>query len=220
MQSEKSITVVIADDHPIVRRGIREIIDEDGRFIIAEEVSNGEWVLEAIQKHHPSLLILDLNMPRMHGIEVIKKLRSQGSSVAIIVMTMHREEEIIDSVRALGVKGYLLKESTERNLIACMESVMDGKYFLSPELSSYLLNQKTRIERTVQETPQLESLTPSERNVLKLIAQQCTSREIAESLHISINTVNNHRNNICRKLELHGANGLLKFAIEHSAGLK
>jgi len=219
MQSKKKITVVIADDHPIVRRGIREIIEDDGRYSIADEVGNGEWVFEALQKHHPSLLILDLNMPRMNGIEVIKRLRTVDSPVKIIVITMYRDEEVIDTVRALGVKGYLLKESTESNLLACMESVIAGKYFLSPELSPYLLNQRIRTERMMHETPQMQLLTESERNVLKLIAQQLTSREIAAVLHISISTVNNHRNNICRKLQLHGINGLLKFAIEHKTSL-
>lgn len=219
MKQLEKPSVVIADDHPIVRKGIRDIIAEDGRFVIAEEVGSGDRVCESVRKHMPALLLLDLNMPKMHGLEVIKHLRSERLPTAIVVMTMHREDEIIDAVRDLGVKGYLLKESAEDNLIHCMEKVLEGEYFLSPELSNYLMGRTQRRESILRENPRLTDLTPSERQVLGMIARHLTSREIADALHISVNTVNNHRNNICRKLDLHGINGLLKFAIENKVSI-
>lgn len=215
----KTYSVVIADDHPFVRKGIRDTIVEDGRFTVVDEVSYGDWVCDSVRRHAPNFLVLDLNLPRMHGIEIIKLLKKEEKIPHIIVMTMHKEEEIVDAVRELGVRGYLLKESAESNLIQCMEKVLDGEYYLSPELSSYLLSKKQRVETSLASKPALETLTAAEKNVLRLIAQHLTSREIGEMLHISVNTVNNHRNNICRKLDLHGINGLLKFAIEHKGSL-
>ncbi len=219
MTLNAKISVIIADDHPIVRKGIRDLLLEDGRFVIAEEIGSGEKVYDAIVRHKPTLLLLDLNIPVMHGLEVIKTLFREKVQTAVVVMTMHKEDEIVDAVRELGVKGYLLKESAEDNLIRCVESVLSGRYYLSPELSPYLLRQRQRIERTLINRPQLESLSPSERKVLAMVARQMTSKEIADALNISVNTVNNHRNNICRKLDLHGINGLLKFAIENRSSL-
>lgn len=219
MTLNAKISVIIADDHPIVRKGIRDLLLEDGRFVIAEEIGSGEKVYDAIVRLKPTLLLLDLNIPVMHGLEVIKTLFREKVQTAVVVMTMHKEDEIVDAVRELGVKGYLLKESAEDNLIRCVESVLSGRYYLSPELSPYLLRQRQRIERTLINRPQLESLSPSERKVLAMVARQMTSKEIADALNISVNTVNNHRNNICRKLDLHGINGLLKFAIENRSSL-
>ena len=132
---------------------------------------------------------------------------------------MHRDEAIFNTALDLGAQGYLLKESAVEEIIACVKAVAAGQKFISPQLSTYLFNRASRASILVQQKATLLDLTPSERRVLKLIAEQRTSREIADMLFISVRTVERHRENICAKLELRGSNALLKFALEHKEQL-
>lgn len=207
-------SLIIVDDHPLVRRGIRETVLDDGRFTIVREIGDGALVLKAVEELEPDVLLLDLNLPGMHGLDIIRGVRGRDLKVEIVVMTMHREAEVADAVRSLHVRGYLLKESAEDHLIPCLESVLSGRHYYAPELSDYLLGVSSTTGSSHSVHPALSRLTRTERQVLSLIAAQLTSREIAERIHVSVFTVHNHRNNICQKLALHGSNALLKFAIE------
>ncbi len=219
MNEAVNISIVIADDHPIVRKGIRELIAEESRFRVVEEVGHGDKVLEVLRKHTPKILLLDLNMPGMNGLDIASKLQRTMPDINIIVMTMHKEEEIFDKALSLGVRGYLLKECAEDDLLECITVVLEGDCYISPQLSKYLLNRKSKRDEMLQAHPTLEELSPAERRILKLISENKTSKEIAELLHISVKTVHNHRFNICNRLNVRGINGLLKFAIEHKSHL-
>lgn len=219
MKQEKVITIVIADDHPILRKGIRELITEDGRFTLVQEVGQGDKVIEAVQKHTPDILLLDLNLPRKNGLDIAAELQSTMPETSIIIMTMHKEKEIFDKALSLGIKGYLLKEGAEDDLLECISIVLGGDFYISPQLSNYLLERKTKYDELLQAHPSLNTLSPTERRILKLVSENKTSKDIAEVLHISVKTVHNHRFNICKRLNLHGINGLLKFAIENKTRL-
>ncbi|CAM2007685.1 response regulator [Acanthopleuribacter pedis] len=205
-------TIVLADDHPIVRQGFIRIIERDDTFAVVAEADNGDEALALIQAYQPDIAVLDIAMPKRNGLEVAKAMRAQQLTCVPIMLTMYRDREYFDEAMALGIKGYLLKDSAVADLPACLHAVVRGECYISPALSGYL------IQGTAGPKP-LAQLTPSETAVLKLIAQKKTSKEIADALCISYRTVQNHRTNMCRKLELTGHNSLLHFALDHRAEL-
>jgi DNA-binding NarL/FixJ family response regulator len=205
------INIVITDDHPVVRQGLRKIIESDPSLRIIAESGDGKDAIEQIQKFRPEVAILDINMPEVGGLAVARRVQEQKLGVGIVLLTIHREEEFFQEAMNIGVKGYLLKDSVTIEIIACIKAVATGRHYISPSLSPYLINRRSRA------TPLLDNLTPMERRVLKLISDEKTSKEIAESLFISPRTVETHRTNICRKLELHGSLALIKFALSHKS---
>lgn len=213
------ITILLADDHPVFRRGLSLMLASDNQLQIVAEAVNGTEALACVQELQPDIAILDVNMPGQTGFDVARELQSSDLATRLIFLTMHRDEAIFNTALDLGAHGYLLKESAIEEIIACVKAVAAGERFISPQLSTFLFNRASRANALVQQKATLQDLTPSERRVLKLIAEQHTSREIADQLCISIRTVERHRENICTKLELRGSNALLKFALEHRAQL-
>jgi DNA-binding NarL/FixJ family response regulator len=213
------ITILIADDHPVFRKGLRDIIEEHSNLSVVGEVGEGDQVVDAVMKLLPSVLLLDLNMPGKHGVDVATELREQHATTKIIVLTMHKEEDMFNRIMDLGVSGYVLKESAVQDILASVKAVMNDEHYISPAISSYLMKRRSRKESLSTEYPAIETLTATERKILKLVSENKSSREIAEKLFISTRTVENHRMNICNKLNLHGSNGLLKFAIEHKSSI-
>jgi DNA-binding NarL/FixJ family response regulator len=211
-------TIVIADDHPLLRKGLRQMIETlpDTDVLEAE---NGEEALRIIRDHRPTLALLDIEMPKMTGFDVAKRVNDESLPVAIIFLTMYNEEQVFNKALDTGVKGYVLKENAITEVLLCIAAVTEGKYFLSPSISDFLIRRNSRLSAPAQESSGLSLLTPAERNVLKLVAGMNTNQQIADSLNLSIKTVHNHRNNICNKLGLNGAHALLKFAAEHSTQL-
>ncbi|MFN7929954.1 MAG: response regulator transcription factor [Blastocatellia bacterium] len=209
------ITILLADDHPVFRRGLSLMLASDKQLQIVAEAANGTEALARVQELQPDVAILDVNMPGQTGFDVARELQSSDLATRLIFLTMHRDEAIFNTALDLGAFGYLLKESAIEEIITCVKTVATGERFISPQLSTFLFNRASRATSLIQQKATLQDLTPSERRVLKLIAEQHTSRDIADQLCISIRTVERHRENICTKLELHGSNALLKFAIEH-----
>lgn len=213
------ITVLIADDHPIFRKGLREVLSEDPAVQVVAEVADGAAALQKIRELKPQAAVLDLDMPQMNGLQVVKKLSEMNLRVAVVMLTMHREEMLFNEAMNAGIPGFLLKENAASDLLACLHAVIGGHPFISPSLSSFMLNRRTGADRLVAQNPELEKLTPAERRVLKLIAQDLTSKEIAEKLGLSAHTVENHRAKICERLNLHGSHSLLKFAYDNKSRL-
>lgn len=211
------IKIIIADDHPIVRQGLRQMIEADRNLTVIGEAGDGEEVLRLIEIHQPDVAVLDVDMPRMGGFDVVRELRRKKSHVKIIFLTMHSEEEIFQTAMDLGVGGYVLKDSATTDIVAGIKSIAAGKPFISPALSALLLNRRRRREKLKNEKPALDSLTPTERRILKLIAEDKTSKEIGEELFISHRTVHAHRANISNKLNLSGNLALVKFAITNKS---
>jgi DNA-binding NarL/FixJ family response regulator len=214
-----NVRIVIADDHPVFLQGLRQIIELEPGLEVVGEAGDGNSALETIQIYRPGIVILDIEMPRLDGLAVARRLREEKVSLEIILLTVHREESLLSHALELGVKGYVLKDSAVIDIVSCINAVSRGEYYTSPALTTYLVNRSRIAERPRGSRPGLLDLTPTERHVLRLIADYKTSREIAEDLGISRRTVETHRTNICQKLEIHGSHALMKFALEHKTRL-
>lgn len=218
-ETESKITVVIADDHPIFLKGLREVIAEDNDLIVAGEAADGAAALGCLQSLSPQVAVIDIDMPKMNGFAVAEKTRELKLPVEIIFLTMHRGEDAFNRALDIGVKGYVLKDSAVLDIVNGIKTVASGQHYISPSISSFLINRTARAAELARQRPGIHQLTQMERRILKLIAEKKTSKEIAAALYISPRTVDNHRNNICSKLDLHGSNALLKFALEHKSEL-
>ena len=213
------LTVMIADDHPIFRKGLREVIEEGSGLLVVGEAGDGEAALRLAEEKRPAVAVLDIDMPRMSGFELVEEFGRRSLPVAVVFLSMHKDESMFNEALRLGVRGYVLKESAATDIVAGIRAVAAGQHFISPALSTYLVKRGDRLSALAREQPGLGALTPAERRVLKLIADNKTSREIAAELFVSHRTVENHRTNICQKLGLRGSHSLLKFALEHKSEL-
>ena len=212
------IRILLADDHPIVRHGLRQSIQEEPDLQIVAEAGDGRIALQLIQEMKPHVAVLDIAMPGLDGFAVAREVFKQNLQAALIFLTAHREEALFDKALELGVKGYVLKESVMSDIVSSIRAVAAGQHYTSPLMTSYLVNRR-RATGANKRAPNLNDLTPSELRILKLIADSKSSKEIAEALFISYHTVETHRKNICEKLDLHGSHALVKFALEHKAEL-
>jgi DNA-binding NarL/FixJ family response regulator len=213
------IRILIADDHPVFRQGLRQIIETDPQLKVSAEASDGEQALARLQDTPVDVAMLDLTMPLKDGFAVARAARELRLAVPLVFLTMHKDEHYLHAALDLGVKGYVLKDSAITEIVSCLKAVVAGQDYISPALSSYLIRRSNRAASLAAAKPALEQLTPAERRVLKLIAEGQTSRTIAAELGIGIRTVEHHRNNITTKLELHGSHALIKFALQHQAEL-
>lgn len=211
----EEIKLIIADDHPIFREGLRQIIEKDSRIKIIGEADNGQKALELIEEKKPDIALLDIDMPKLTGLEVLKKV--SGTPVKIIFLTMYSEEDIFDEAMGLGIKGYVLKDSAVNDILECIFSVSEGNYFISPSMSNLLLRRRKKMTDLRKSNPMLDNLTPTEKKILRFISQNKTSKEIADVLFLSHRTIENHRTNISNKLNLKGSHSLIKFAIENKS---
>jgi len=213
------IRIVIADDHPIFRKGLRGTIETDPTLKIIAEAEDGAQALELIQTLKPEIAILDMEMPHKDGFEVIQEIQEKKLPVLVIFLTMYKDERFFNAAMNRGAKGYVLKESAVNDIITGIKAVASGQHFISPLLSTYLLNRHQRTASLAVQKPGLSNLTPAEREVLRLIAANKTSKQIAGELFIAVRTVEKHRANISEKLELRGSHALLNFALEHKSEL-
>jgi DNA-binding NarL/FixJ family response regulator len=213
------IRLVIAEDHPFFRDGLRRALDRCDAFQIVAETADGPAALEQIRVHKPEVAILDIGLPRMNGFAVVRKLREEGIPVAIVFLTVHDDEAMFEAALELDVRGYLLKDCTDAEMIRCISAVAAGQHYTSPSMTTYLVNKTQRVERFAQQTPGLGLLTAQERTILRAIARDRSSKEIAAEMGIARRTVDAHRSNICRKLEIHGQHALARYAVRHRADL-
>ena len=212
----KKLNLVIADDHPIFLKGLREGLELEEDFNVVAQASNGQEAFIAVQTYRADVVVLDIDMPRMNGLEAAEKILELQPKLPIILLTMHKEKAPLMKALELGVCGYVLKENAVTDIMHAIRMVADGNPYISPEMSAFLLRKPQSPQK--QKTREvLELLTPAERQITQLIAQYKTSKEIADELFISEKTVFNHRMNISKKLNLTGKNSLLRFALEHFA---
>lgn len=215
----EKIKIVLADDHPIVRQGLRQMIESDANLLIVAEAGDGETALALIEKHQPDVAVLDVDMPKMGGFALVRELRDRKINVQVVFLTMHGEKEVFQAALDLGVKGYVLKDSATTEIAASIKSVAENRPFFSSSLSGLLLNRRRNVEDFESENQGLNQLTPTERRILKLVAEEKTSKEIGEQLFTSHRTIEKHRANISRKLGLQGSLALVKFALAHKSEL-
>jgi DNA-binding NarL/FixJ family response regulator len=212
------IRIVIADDYPVVRKGLRQVIEEERDLTVVAEAADGEAGMVAIEKLRPTLAVLDLHMPKMDGFAVAGEIRKHRLPVEIIFLTMHDEVDLVRQAMDLG-KGYILKESALVDIVNGIRSVVAGRRFVSPSMTAALFDRRSQALEFQKSMPALGDLTPSERRILSMIAMGKPTKTIAEELHVHHRTVETHRAGICHKLQLNGANSLLRFALENKAKL-
>lgn len=217
MSSE--IKILIADDHPIVRQGLRQTIESGDGLKVVAEAGDGQEALARIKDLKPHVAVLDIQMPLLDGFGAARAIREEGIAIGLVFLTVYRDEDIFNAALDVGVKGYVLKDSAVSDIVACVRAVAAGEHYASPSLTSHLISRGRRAAILVEERPGLAALTPTERHVLRLIADYKTSKEIATELFISPRTVETHRNNICQKLDLHGSHALMKFGLTHKSEL-
>jgi DNA-binding NarL/FixJ family response regulator len=198
---------------------LRETIEEDTGLRVVIEVGNGQEALDAIEQFNPDIAVLDVDMPVMNGFDVARTVQKRKLATAIVFITMHRDEDLFNEGINLGAKGFVLKDSALTDIIECIKTVARSDHYASHALTSFLINRSQRAFDLAEREPSLSDLSPTERLVLKLIAEDKTSKEIGEQLFISPRTVEKHRENICQKLKLHGSHSLYKFALSHRSEL-
>ena len=213
------VTVLIADDHPLLRRGLRDVIGENSRFKIIGEASDGQEALRLLASLKPQIAIVDIDMPRCNGLETLREIRQLSFPVKVVILTMYKEEDMFNTAMDLGAKAYVLKENAANEIVSALEKVDADEAFVSTLMLEAGQRRSERVRELLLSKPQIESLTPAERRILKLIGEDYTSKEIADRLKLSVRTVDNHRQHICNKLKLHGTHSLLKFAFDNSAYL-
>lgn len=216
MTKNKKIKIIIADDHPIFRNGLKQIIDEDDGIEIIGFAENGEKALTIINELNPEVAILDIDMPKMTGLQVMKNLKAADSKTKVIFLTVFSSDDIFDEAMDLGVSGFVLKDCAVNDIVECVYKVADESYYISPSISNLLINRRERIKKLEKDNPALVKLTKTEQMILKFIAEGKTSKEIAHEMFISFKTVENHRSNMSSKLNLKGSLSLIKFAIKNN----
>jgi DNA-binding NarL/FixJ family response regulator len=211
--------IVIADDHPLFRRGLVEAIKQERTFAVVGEAENVADAWKLVETLQPEVAVLDIEMGGEHSLALARQIRDGGLPTRVLFLTMHKEESLFNEAIDAGAAGYVLKDAAAREIAAAIRAAAAGGSYVSPAISSFLLRRAQRASALREEQPALDQLTPSERKILKLIAQGKTSKEVAEELSISYRTVENHRANICAKLGLSGTNSLLRFALQHRSSL-
>jgi DNA-binding NarL/FixJ family response regulator len=212
------IRVLLADDHPVVRRGLKATIEEDERLHVIAQASDGHEALRQIIASRPDVAILDIDMPGLNGLGVAREVSAQKLDVRIIFMTFHADEDLMRAAMEVGGKGYLLKGSETDEVAAAVHAVWAGRTYIGSTMAAVLLKQPAESTSGGQFLD-ISILTPTEKKVLRLIADGLSSKEIGDSLSIHYRTVENHRTNMCRKLNIEGANALARFSLQHRAVL-
>ncbi len=212
----KKIQVVLVDDHTIVRNGLRSILESTDEIEVIGEASNGEEALEKIAYLKPQIMLIDISMPGMSGIELVGKVVKQNNSIRPVILSMHNDDAyILKSVEA-GAYGYLLKDATREEILSALHMVKDGEKYFNPAVAAVIVNgylsQVQKVERVAESRKTL--LSKKEKEVLRLLVEGMSSRQIADRLDLSVRTVDNHRANMMRRLQVHNAAELVKLALE------
>jgi two-component system, NarL family, response regulator DegU len=209
-------SIIIADDHPIYRFGTNLVIRNIQGATVIGEAANGIEACNLIVSEKPDIAILDYEMPLLNGLDVCRRVLAERSLTKLIMLTSHKDRQFFDDAMQAGAMGYLLKEHSNIELVKCIHYVGMGGQYVDPELKNYLVEHRLKRQLPEDIETRHSTLTPSEKAILKLISKSKSTLEIAAEMFISANTVENHRANISRKLQLKGKNSVMKFAIKYS----
>jgi DNA-binding NarL/FixJ family response regulator len=210
----KKWRLVIAEDHKILREGLKSLVKSHEDIEVVGEAGDGLEAIRCVEKSHPDLLLLDLSMPRMSGLSVIKDVKSRFPETKILALTIHESEDYILESFHSGLDGYCLKDANYSELLLAIQNVLAGKTYLSPGISEKVLEGFLEEKRTMKSQTSWDTITQREKEVLKLVGEGYKNKEIADYLCISVKTVEKHRSNIMRKLDVHTSSALTSIAIE------
>lgn len=206
--------IVIAEDHTILREGLRALLSSDQDFEVVGEAEDGRQAVQCVEELSPDVVVMDLSMPRMHGIEAIREIRKRTPRTRILVLTVHKNEEYILATFKAGANGYVLKEATHAELVAAIKTLLKGRPYVSPAISETVIEGYLEGRKEPKDKSGWDALTPREREILKLIAEGYRNKEIADFLCISVKTAEKHRANLMKKLDLHSVSALTTIAIQ------
>ena len=214
------ITILIAEDHPVFRLGLRQIIEEEPGLKVLAEAGDGEQAMDLLLRRPPQVAVLDIDMPVTDGLAMARRIRDLGIDTAVILLTGHKNERLFNAALDEGVRGFILKDCAATEIVTGIRVVASGKSYITPLLTDFLLNRGRSARASSLAHPELAALTPTELKVLRSIADFKSSKQIADDLFISVRTVDRHRANIATKLKLSGSNALLQYAQQHVSLLK
>lgn len=209
----KPIRILLADDHTVMRRGIRLLLESQPEFSVVAEASDGRQAVQQAEATLPDVAVMDIAMPNLSGIEAAERIASAQPNTAIVILSMHSDEGYVLRALKVGAKGYLLKDSVEGDLIEAIKAVHQGKTFFSPEISKMLVEDYVREIRTRGAEDTYDLLTSREREILQLLAERKSNKEIALALNLSVYTIETHRRNLHEKLNLHSLADLILYAV-------
>lgn len=209
----ETIKILLVDDHTIVRQGIRALLESVPEIEVIGEAENGKTAVEMAESLRPDIMIIDISLPLLNGLEVTRRVRRSVPECKILVLTMHENEMYVSQILRTGASGYLVKKTAVSELILAIKAVHQGKAYFSPSISKMVLNDYLRKD-TVGDTGTAEVLSNREREILQLLAEGYSNKEIAVILGLSVKTVSNHRNRIMSKLDIHDITSLVKYALK------
>lgn len=209
------IRAIIADDHHLVRQGIRALLEKAGDIQVIAEASDGQEAVDLVERHQPDVAVMDIAMPRLNGTQAIQRIQSMGLPTRIVVLSMYSDEALVQQVLRMGAKGYLLKRSVTEELLLAIRAAYRGEMFLSSAVSGSLLSTLFHRDGSEENTDQFHQLTPREIETLQLIAEGLTNSAIADTLTVSVKTVEKHRSSLMEKLNVHDTAGLVKVALKN-----
>jgi len=209
----KPIRILLADDHTVMRKGLRLLLESQPDFSVVAEASDGRQAVAQAEATQPDVAVIDIAMPNLGGIEAAQRIASVLPNAAIVILSMHSDEGYVLRALKVGAKGYLLKDSAEGDLIEAIRAVHQGRTFFSPEISKMLVEDYIREIRTRGAEDSYDLLTSREREILQLLAERKSNKEIAQELNLSLYTVETHRRNLQEKLNVHSLAELILYAV-------
>lgn len=209
----KPIRILLADDHTVMRRGLRLLLESRPEFAVVAEASDGRQAMQQAEATQPDVVILDIAMPNLSGIEAAQRINAAMPQIGIVILSMHSDESYVLRALKSGAKAYLLKDSAEGDLIDAIKSVHGGRTFFSPEITRMLMDDYVREIRARGAEDSYDLLTPREREILQLLAELKSNKDIAQILNLSLYTVETHRRNLQEKLNLHSFAELVLYAV-------
>lgn len=209
--------ILVADDHEVVRRGLCALLRNQPEWEVCGEASDGREAVEKVLTLKPEVVILDIGMPNLNGLEATRQILKANAHVKVLILTLHDSDQVVQEVLNAGARGFLLKTDAARDLVAAVEALRRGKTYFTPKVAAMVLDGYLQRENgTAPESPARSRLTPREREVVQLLAEGKSSKEVAVALGLSVKTAETHRSNIMRKLELHSVSDLVLYAVRNN----
>ena len=212
----KTLRILIADDHDIVREGLRRLLQPQAHWTICDEASTGREAVEKAKQHQPHVVVMDFSMPELNGLEATRQIRKALPGTEVLILTMHDSEQLAREILAAGARGFLLKTHARQHLVSAVTALAEHQPFFDAKVSALLLENFLNPESTGPGPSPGSRLTPREREILQLIAEGCTNKEVAARLAVSVKTIEAHRSNIMNKLDLHSASQLVLYAVRNN----